>query len=62
MSKIKAVKEELAGHLNNISVNKLQLKHATQGFLKDSMTLAELNLGPLASLEMVPKTRGRGRR
>ena len=59
MAKIKAIKEELSASLNNISINKLQLKHSQQGFLKDNMSLAQLNLGPLVSLEMVPKTRGR---
>jgi len=57
-SKIKAIKEELRGQLNKIPANKLQLKHPSLGFLKDAATLAQLNLGPLVNLEMVPKTRG----
>lgn len=59
MAKIKEIKEELSVSLNKISITKLQLKHSQHGFLKDSMSLAQLNLGPLVSLEMVPKTRGR---
>ena len=59
MAKIKAIKEELSGSLNKININKLQLKHSQHGFLKDTMSLAQLNLGPLVSLDMVPKTRGR---
>ena len=57
-STVKSIKEELRGHLNKIPTNKLQLKHVALGFLKDAATLAQLNLGPLANLEMVPKTRG----
>jgi hypothetical protein len=59
MAKVKEIKEELSGSLNKISVTKLQLKHSQHGFLKDTISLAQLNLGPLVSLEMVPKTRGR---
>jgi hypothetical protein len=58
MSKVKAAKEELSKQLNNISINKLQLRHSSLGFLKDSQSFADLNLGGLVSLEMVPKTRG----
>jgi hypothetical protein len=60
MTKVKAIKEELSVTLNNMSINKIQLKHSQNGyFLKDNMSLAQLNLGPLVNLEMVPKTRGR---
>jgi hypothetical protein len=58
MTKIKDVKEELSAHLNKLNIKKVQLKHTTLGFLKDRMTLAELNLGPLVSLQMVPRVRG----
>ena len=59
-SKVKAVKEELSkSHLNGMPANKIQLKHPSIGFLKDAMSLASLNIGPTATLEMIPKTRGR---
>ena len=58
-STIKTVKEQLRGQLNGIPVTKLQLKHNLLGFPKDASTLAELNLGPLVNLEMVPRKRSR---
>jgi hypothetical protein len=60
MSTVKAVKERLSStHLNAMPANKIQLKSvATGAFLKDSMTLAALNIGPTASLELVPRARG----
>lgn len=63
MSKVKQVKADLSHlHLNDMPVNKIQLKDPISGFLNNnSMTLAALNIGPTATLELVPKTRG-GRR
>ena len=58
MSKIKTIKTELQGELGGMPVNKMQLKVENAGFLKDGMTLARLNLGPSASLELIPKIRG----
>ena len=61
MSPIKSVKQELSRqHLNQMPVNKIQLKLVTTGaFLNNnSATLAALNLGPTATLELLPKTRG----
>jgi hypothetical protein len=60
MSTVKTVKQEVSRqHLNNMPVNKIQLKWVTTGaFLKDAMTLAALNIGPTATLELSPKTRG----
>jgi splicing factor 3A subunit 1 len=60
MSTVKVVKQEVSRvNLNNMPANKIQLKNtATGAFLKDSLSLAALNLGPSASLELVPKTRG----
>jgi hypothetical protein len=58
MSKVKAVKGELQSHLGGMPVNKIQLKGVQAGFLKDNQTLAQLNIGPTATLDMVPKTRG----
>ena len=58
MLKVKAVKQELARvHLNGMPANKIQLK-GLSGFLKDNVTLAALNIGPTATLDMIPKTRG----
>jgi len=60
MSKIKAVKAELSSvHLNSMPANKIQLKNPSSGaFLKDAKTLAALNIGPSATLELVPRARG----
>ena len=60
MSKVKAVKAELLSvHLNSMPANKIQLKHPSTGvFLKDAKTLAALNIGPSATLELVPRARG----
>jgi splicing factor 3A subunit 1 len=60
MSTVKDVKQRLSeSHLNGVPANKIQLKSpATGAFLKDSMTLAALNIGPTASLELVPRARG----
>jgi hypothetical protein len=59
MTKIKDVKSELSRrHLNGMPPNKIQLRDTTIGFLKDSSTLASLNMGPTATVEMIPKTRG----
>jgi len=60
MSSVKSVKQEVSKtHLNSMPVNKMQFKSTTTGaFLKDSMTLAALNIGPTATLELIPKTRG----
>lgn len=59
-STIKAVKTELSQkHLNQLPVNKMQLKNLKTGaFLKDSASLAALNIGPGSMLEMVPRARG----
>jgi splicing factor 3A subunit 1 len=60
MSTIKVIKNELStGHLNQLPVSKMQLKNVKTGaFLKDSATLAALNIGPGSMLEMVPRARG----
>ena len=56
-TKVKAAKQELSRlHLNSMPPNKIQLKLSK--FLKDSETLASLNIGPTAPLALVPKTRG----
>lgn len=59
MSKVKTIKEELSRmHLNGMPANKIQFKATTTGFLKDTLTLADLNIGPSATVELIPKTRG----
>ena len=57
-AKIKAIKEALKPQLGNMPTNKMQLKHPNAGFLKDSFSLAHYNIGPMTTLELVPKTRG----
>jgi len=58
MMKVKEIKQQLQPQLGGMPVNKMQLKAAT-GFVKDSLSLAHLNIGPNnGSLELVPKTRG----
>lgn len=59
MSKVKEVKAELSRtHLNGMPSNKIQFKDAKSGFLNNGMTLASLNIGPTATVELIPKTRG----
>lgn len=59
MSKVKTIKEELSRmHLNGMPANKIQFKATATGFLKDNLTLADLNIGPSATVELIPKTRG----
>jgi hypothetical protein len=58
MSKVKEVKRDLSRtHLNAMPANKIQFKDTKTGFLKDNMTLASLNIGPTATLELIPRTR-----
>jgi hypothetical protein len=52
------VKAALKPQLGNMPMNKMQLKHSQQGFLKDTFSLAHYNIGPMTTLELVPKTRG----
>jgi hypothetical protein len=59
MTKVKVVKADLSKlHLNGMPANKIQFKDPQTGFLKDSKSLAALNIGPTATLELIPKTRG----
>jgi splicing factor 3A subunit 1 len=59
-STVRQIKERLSeAHLNGMPANKIQLRSvATGAFLKDSLTLAALNIGPAATLELVPRARG----
>ena len=63
MTTIKAIKELLFDELQTeMPINKMQLKQTDQIFVKDSQTLASLNIGgPNVAgpqLELIPKTRG----
>jgi hypothetical protein len=59
MTKVKAIKQQIRVKLGDMPVNKMQLKSPEIGFLKDSLSLAYLNIGPNNnSLSMVPKVRG----
>ena len=58
-SSVKQVKEAAAAqHLGGMPASKQQLRTAAQGFLKDAATLAELNIGDGAVLELSVKSRG----
>jgi hypothetical protein len=60
MSNVKSIKQDVSkSHFNDMPVNKMQFRSTTTGtFLKDNMTLASLNIGPAANLELVPRARG----
>jgi hypothetical protein len=60
MSTVKDLKDEIARiHLNSMPANKIQLKHVGTGnFLSNPKTLASLNIGPTATLELATRTRG----
>lgn len=59
MTKVKAIKEKLQSQLGGMPINKMQLRNATIGFLKDTATLAYCNIGHSnCYIELVPKTRG----
>ena len=61
-SKVKVLKERLRKDLADMPTNKMQLRRPGtgpgSGFLKDSMSLAQLNVGGGAVLDFVPKVRG----
>jgi splicing factor 3A subunit 1 len=59
MTKVKDVKTQLSqAHLNDMPGNKIVLKDPKGGFLSNNATLASLNIGPIATLEMSLKQRG----
>jgi splicing factor 3A subunit 1 len=59
MTKVKDVKTQLSqAHLNDMPANKVVLKDPKGGFLSNNVTLASLNIGPTATLEMSLKQRG----
>jgi splicing factor 3A subunit 1 len=65
MMNVKDIKAELSKqHLNDMPPNKIELRDTTHGsgFLKNNQTLAALNIGPVANLEMKLKQRGSGRK
>ena len=58
-STVKAMKDALSAVLGGMPGNKMQLKAPTGGaFFKDTQTLAALNLGDGAVVELTVKTRG----
>lgn len=60
-SRISDVKEKLVPLLaaSGLKQNKMQLKHPTHGFMKDSLSLAHYNVDGSAQVLLVPKVRGR---
>jgi splicing factor 3A subunit 1 len=59
MTTVKDVKAQLSKkHLNDMPANKILLKDPKGGFLSNNATLASLNIGPTATLEMSLKQRG----
>ena len=59
MTTVKDVKAQLSkAHLNDMPANKILLKDPKGGFLSNNATLASLNIGPTATLEMSLKQRG----
>ena len=59
MSTVKQLKESLSSVLGGMPAAKQQLKAVTGGaFFKDTQTLAALNLGEGASVDLTVKTRG----
>ena len=59
MSKIKELKSMLQDQLGGMPTNKMQLKHPSTGFMnKDGLSVAHFNIGPMTTMDLVPKTRG----
>lgn len=58
-TKIKDLKGMLTDQLGGMPTNKMQLKHPSTGFMnRDGLSLAHFNVGPMTTLDLVPKTRG----
>ncbi|KAL3762920.1 hypothetical protein ACHAWU_001067 [Discostella pseudostelligera] len=58
-SQVKELKEMLTPQLGGMPMNKMQLKHPSSGFMnKDGLTMAYFNVGPMTTIDLVPKTRG----
>ena len=58
-SKVKELKASLKEQLGGMPMNKMQIKHPTSGFMnKDGLSMAHFNIGPMTTLDLVPKTRG----
>ena len=56
---VKDLKGMLKEKLGGMPTNKMQLKHPSSGFMnKDGLSLAFFNVGPMATIDLVPKTRG----
>lgn len=58
-SKIKELKNMPKEELGGMPMNKMQIKHPNSGFMnKDGLSMAYFNVGPMTTLDLVPKTRG----
>lgn len=55
---VRTIKEACRSDLGGMPTNKMQLRMAGAGFLKDKDGLAALNIGPGTTLDLVPKKRG----
>ena len=56
---VKDLKAALKEQLGGMPMNKMQLKHPSSGFMnKDGLSLAFFNVGPMTTIDLVPKTRG----
>jgi len=55
---VKSIKQMCSRYLGGMPANKMQLRWSSVGFLKDRDSLAKLNIGPGATLDLVPKVRG----
>ncbi len=58
-SQVKELKVMLKAQLGGMPMNKMQLKHPSYGFMnKDGLNMAYFNVGPMTTIDLVPKTRG----
>lgn len=58
-SRIKDLKDMLKDQLGGMPANKMQFKHPSSGFMnKDGLSMAHFNVGPMTTLDLIPKTRG----
>lgn len=58
-SSVKDLKTLLRDQLGGMPLNKMQFKHPSSGFMnKDEFSMAHFNVGPMTSLDLIPKTRG----
>jgi hypothetical protein len=56
---VKDLKTLLKEQLGGMPMNKMQLKNLMSGFMnEDGLILASLNIGPMTTIDLVPKTPG----